>query len=119
MEQILQMFEELKGLIEGLTTQGANLSEQAKHDRALLQADQENLAILNEEFNTFTGEVREDKDIVERSLQRTQKELGQTTNVLNMTHAIVDKHGLAKKIELPSTQGSKTHYLVVGRPASE
>ncbi|KAL6209359.1 hypothetical protein ACLB2K_020301 [Fragaria x ananassa] len=45
------MFKELKGLIEGLTTKGANLYEQAKHDRALLQADQNNLAIPNEDFN--------------------------------------------------------------------
>ena len=65
MEQILRMFEELKGLIEGLTTLGANLSEQAKQDRALLQADQESLAILNEEFNTFAGDIRENKDIFE------------------------------------------------------
>ncbi|KAL6126504.1 hypothetical protein ACLB2K_074552 [Fragaria x ananassa] len=51
MEQILWMFEELKDLIEGLTTQGANLSKQAKQDRALMQADQDNLAIPNKDFN--------------------------------------------------------------------
>ncbi|KAL6177003.1 hypothetical protein ACLB2K_053635 [Fragaria x ananassa] len=76
------MFEELKGQIktESLTTQQSvtNLSEkvndlaaQIKGDKVLWEADQHNLAILTEDFNQFAGEVREDKGLVNDSLQRT------------------------------------------------
>ena len=59
-EQILQMFEELKGRLEATTTQQNvtdlaekvdGLAEQAKRARVLWKADQDNLAILNEDFN--------------------------------------------------------------------
>ncbi|KAL6213140.1 hypothetical protein ACLB2K_012587 [Fragaria x ananassa] len=53
MEQIIQMFEELKGLIEATATQQSvtDLIELVKKDRVLWKADQDNPAILNEDFN--------------------------------------------------------------------
>ncbi|KAL6175996.1 hypothetical protein ACLB2K_052632 [Fragaria x ananassa] len=103
------MIEELKSDIEGLKAQSdqvvlhlekkanvtqqsvADLVEQVKNDRVLWKADQENLAIISEEFNQFVGEIRENKDIFEGSLQQIQKDLDQTTNTLKMTRATVNE----------------------------
>ncbi|KAL6214785.1 hypothetical protein ACLB2K_014217 [Fragaria x ananassa] len=60
MEQILQMFEELKGRLEATSIQQSitdlaekvnDLAEQVKRDKVLWKADRNNLAILNEDFN--------------------------------------------------------------------
>ncbi|KAL6225542.1 hypothetical protein ACLB2K_004392 [Fragaria x ananassa] len=80
MEQLLQMFEELKGRLEATATQKSitdlakkvnDLAEQVKKDRVLWKVDQDNLAILNEDFN---------------------------------------EHVLAKKIELPSSQSTGEYF---------
>ncbi|KAL6203123.1 hypothetical protein ACLB2K_026826 [Fragaria x ananassa] len=106
------MFEELKGQIEGLTTQPsdtehvvlclekkvdttqhsvADLTGQVTKDRLLWVANQENLTVLGEDFNMLAGDIRENKAIVEWSLQRIQKDLGQTTDTLKLTRATVDE----------------------------
>ncbi|KAL6142574.1 hypothetical protein ACLB2K_060853 [Fragaria x ananassa] len=91
MEQILQMFEELKGRLEATATQQSitdlaekvdDLAEQVKRDKILWEADQHNLAILTENFNQFAGEVREDKGLVNGSLQRIQKDLDQNAETV-------------------------------------
>ncbi|KAL6195872.1 hypothetical protein ACLB2K_031489 [Fragaria x ananassa] len=64
------------------------------------------LQMFKELKGLIKDNIKENKDIFEGSFQCTQKELGQTTNALKMTPAIVDKHVLAKKIELPSSQSN-------------
>ncbi|KAL6218799.1 hypothetical protein ACLB2K_012008 [Fragaria x ananassa] len=64
-------------------------------DRDIWLANQENLSRLSEDFNFHAGQVREDKDLVEGSLQRIQKELDQSkvtfTETLQLTRATVDE----------------------------
>ncbi|KAL6214846.1 hypothetical protein ACLB2K_014278 [Fragaria x ananassa] len=112
MEQILQLFEELK--IQGLATQQSvtDLAEHVKKDRSLWKASHNKLTMLSEDYGHLEGKFTKTKGLVKSSLQQTQKELGQTTNVLNMTHAIADKHGLAKKIKLPSSQSNGEDFLL-------
>ncbi|KAL6191951.1 hypothetical protein ACLB2K_038340 [Fragaria x ananassa] len=87
MEQILQMFEELKSRLKATATQQSitNLVEHVKRDKILWEADQHNLAILTKDFNHFTGEVREDKGLVNGSLQRIQKDLDQNVETVKQT----------------------------------
>ena len=75
MEQVSQMFSQLAGQIQSLTTHVTDLAgkvdglaEQVKRDKTLWEADQHNLAILTEDFNQFVGEVREDKEVINGSL---------------------------------------------------
>ncbi|KAL6191978.1 hypothetical protein ACLB2K_038366 [Fragaria x ananassa] len=115
MEQISQMLKQLTS--QSLATQQSitdlagkvdNLAEQAKRDKTLWEADQHNLVILTEDFNRFAGEVREDKNLVNGSLQQIQKDLNQNTKtmkqntktvkqhaeILSLTHATVDEQTL-------------------------
>ncbi|KAL6126275.1 hypothetical protein ACLB2K_074326 [Fragaria x ananassa] len=76
-KKILQMLEELKGRIEGLTNQVTatqqsvtDLTEQAKKNITLWEASHENLAVLSEEYSYLSGKFTENKGLVEGSLQR-------------------------------------------------
>ncbi|KAL6190855.1 hypothetical protein ACLB2K_037249 [Fragaria x ananassa] len=89
MEQIPQMFEELKG--QRLATQQSvtdliekvnDLAGQIKRDKVLWEADPHNLVILTEDFNQLAGEVREDKGLVNGSLQWIQKDLDQNAETV-------------------------------------
>ncbi|KAL6129206.1 hypothetical protein ACLB2K_072559 [Fragaria x ananassa] len=99
MERISQMLEQLTS--QSLATQQSitdlagkvdNLAEQAKRDKTLWEADQHNLAILTEDFNRFAGEVREDTDLVNRSLQHIQKDLNQNTKTMKQNAETVKQH---------------------------
>ncbi|KAL6223521.1 hypothetical protein ACLB2K_006906 [Fragaria x ananassa] len=59
-----------------------DLAKQDKRDKTFWEADQHNLAVLTEDFNQFVGETRENKDLVNGSLQRIQKDLGQNTETV-------------------------------------
>ncbi|KAL6190576.1 hypothetical protein ACLB2K_036970 [Fragaria x ananassa] len=105
MKQVSQMFAQLTGQIQSLTTHVADLTgkfdgltgkvddlaEHVKRDKTLWEADQHNLAILTEDFNRFAGEVKEDKDVVNGSLQWIQKDLNQNTEILSLTRATIDE----------------------------
>ncbi|KAL6213243.1 hypothetical protein ACLB2K_012690 [Fragaria x ananassa] len=95
------MFTKLKGQIQGLTTQisatkqnVADLSEHVKQDRALWKANHDKLTMLSKDHGHLDDQFTETTGLVEGFLQRTQQELGQTTNILH------------KKIELPSSQSN-------------
>ncbi|KAL6136678.1 hypothetical protein ACLB2K_061973 [Fragaria x ananassa] len=80
------MIEGLKSSIEGLKAQTdqvvlrlekkadatqqsvTNLFEQVTKERVLWNANQENLAVLSEEFNHFASQIKENKDLFEGSL---------------------------------------------------
>ncbi|KAL6137671.1 hypothetical protein ACLB2K_062960 [Fragaria x ananassa] len=89
LEQVFQMFVELKVQIHGLTTQASatqqsitNLAEQVKQDRALWTANHDKLTALNEDYGHLEGEFMETKGLVEGSLQRIRTDLDQNTKTV-------------------------------------
>ncbi|KAL6195788.1 hypothetical protein ACLB2K_031406 [Fragaria x ananassa] len=85
------MFAKLQQSIADLAGKVDGLAEQVKRDKTLWEVDHHNLAILIEDFNQFAGEVREDKDVINGSLQRIQKDLDQNTEILTLPRATVDE----------------------------
>ncbi|KAL6191808.1 hypothetical protein ACLB2K_038197 [Fragaria x ananassa] len=83
MERISQMLEQLTS--QNLATQKSitDLVEQVKTNKALWEANHEKLTVLSEDSGHLEGKFMENKDMFEGSLQQTQQELGQTTNILH------------------------------------
>ncbi|KAL6189608.1 hypothetical protein ACLB2K_040994 [Fragaria x ananassa] len=102
MEQILQMFKELKGRLEATvtTTQQSvvDLTEQVKQDRALWRATHDKLATLGEDYDHLDAKFTETKGLVEGSLRQIQSKLDQNketvkqqAEILSLTCATVDE----------------------------
>ena len=100
MEQILQMFAELKGQMDGLATQQsvADLIKQVKQDRTLWKANHDKLTTLSEDNGQLAGEFLETKGLVEGSLQWIRMDLDQNAEtmkrnaeILSRTRATVDE----------------------------
>lgn len=91
------MFAELKGQIQGLTTQTqglttqtsatqksvADLTEQVKQDRDLLQATHDKLTTLGENYGDLNAKFTETKGLVEGSLQQIWSDLGESVHLLS------------------------------------
>ncbi|KAL6202022.1 hypothetical protein ACLB2K_025733 [Fragaria x ananassa] len=89
--QILQAINILQGHM-------MDLSAQAKQDRALLRATHDKLYVLSKDHGHLDGQFTETMGLVEGSLQQTQQELEQTTNILH------------EKIELSSSQSNDEEF---------